>query len=187
MDSRHEGARCPAAHRLASEYPREDVRVHFFHGFTCTSRATSPDRCRANNKGKRPPANPFDSDSHHQQQYSDRCICVGDSRSQLPSGSSRRFSVHILHRCSGGLVSGRRLYSDLGQVGKMLCIHQIKRSAGNRNNPLLRFEQHIQRCLHVVPSLRLDHAHSLESRSAGVVRRSITLSPTPQRDTGCGG
>ena len=161
-DSRHEGTRCPAAHRVASEYPREDVRVHFFHGFTCPSRTTSPDRGCANNKWERPPTSILRAGSHHKRQYSDRRIRVGDSRSQLPSESSRRFSVHLLHRCSVGLVSVRRLYSDLGQVGKMLWIRQIKRSAGNRNNSLLRFERHVRHFVHMVRGRRFDHAHTLE-------------------------
>ena len=188
-DSHHEGARCSAAHRVASEYPRGEVRVHFFHGFTCTSRATSPDRYRANNKGKRPPANPFDSDSHRQWQYSDRRICVGDSRSQLSSRNPWRFAVYLLHRRSLALVSGRSPCCPYSrQVGQTLELRQIKRSAGNRNNHLLLFERHIRCCLHVVPSRRLDHAHSLESRSAGVVRRSVTqTAPTPGITPWCGG
>ena len=166
-DSQHEGTRCSAAHRVASEYPREDVRVHFCHGFTCPSRTTSPDRCCANNKRERPPTSILRAGSHHQQQYSDRHIRVGDSRSQLPSGSPWRFSVHLPHRCSVGLVSGRRLYSDLGQVDKMLWIRQIKRSAGNRNNSLLRFEQHVRQFVQMVRGRRPDHAHTLEGAARG--------------------
>ena len=140
-DSQHEGARCPAAHNMASENKCTKFDIH--SSVFGPSRTTSPYRCCANNKRERPPPSILRAGSHHQRQYSDRRIRVGDSRSQLPSGSSRRFSVHLLHQCSVGLVSGRRLYSDLGQVGKMLWIRQIKRSTGDRNNSFFRFEQHV--------------------------------------------